>query len=61
MKRWTGPARFAVGSAIGIGGLGLMGRSVFPWHANALITGVVMLLVGVFLALGTFTRRPKRK
>lgn len=52
--------RFAVGSALGIYGLGLIGRALIPLHWLALGLGLVLLAVGTLLSLGTLAayRRP---
>ncbi len=60
MKRFFAMGRFALGSTLGIGGLGLMGQTVFPLRLAPFIIGVGLLCVGLFLALGTLSAVRRR-
>ena len=52
--------RFAAGSALGIYGLGLIGRALVPPHWWAIGLGLGLLAFGILLSLGTMSahRRP---
>lgn len=49
--------RFSVGTALGILGLGAMGTSLFPVVWSALIGGLLLLLLGLAVSIGTIARR----
>lgn len=59
MKRWLGVLRFGFGTTLGIIGFGLMGESLFPLRWGALAIGVLLLGIGLLLALGTISARPR--
>ncbi len=57
MKRRIGILRFVLGSVMGVFGLGLLGTAFFPIRWGALILGIVLLGLGLFLAVGTISTR----
>lgn len=49
--------RFSVGLALGILGLGAMGESLFPLVWGSLAGGLLLLLAGLSISIGTIARR----
>ena len=60
MKRALTILRFGLGSLLGVIGFGLMGVSVLPMRGGLLALGVVMMLAGLLLAVGTISARGPR-
>ncbi len=49
--------RFSVGLALGILGFGAIGTSLFPLVWGSLLGGILLLLLGLFVSIGTIARR----
>lgn len=61
MTRVAAILRFGFGSLLGVIGFGLMGVSVLPVRWGPLVLGVVMMLAGLLLAVGSISARDPRE
>lgn len=61
MKRWIAVLRFTLGSVFGILGFGTISTALFPFRGQTVGLGILLLIIGTFIALGTLSplRKPK--
>ncbi|MCL4494523.1 MAG: hypothetical protein M1294_06855 [Firmicutes bacterium] len=59
MKRWVATLRFTLGSVFGIVGFGMISLALFPFNSPKVLIGVLLLVIGTFITLGTLS--PLRK
>ncbi|WP_053960441.1 hypothetical protein [Sulfobacillus thermosulfidooxidans] len=61
MKRWLAIIRFTLGSVFGILGFGTISTAIFPFRAKIMGLGLLFLVIGTFITLGTLSplRKPK--